>query len=43
MKYILLLFILIVNVYCLAENDEKMDCAYVTISAEYDTALRKTL
>lgn len=41
MKYILLLLILIVNVSCLAKNDEEIDCAHVTISAEYDDCIKK--
>jgi len=41
MKYILLLMILIVNVSCLAQNDEKIDCTHVTISAQYDDCIKK--
>lgn len=43
MKYILLLLILIVNVSCLAQNDENMDCKYVTISAEYDDCIKNNI
>ena len=43
MKYILLLLILIVNVSCLAHNDEKIDCTHVTISAEYDDCIKKNI
>jgi uncharacterized protein YecT (DUF1311 family) len=43
MKYILLLLILIVNVSCLAHNDEKIDCTHVTINAEYDDCIKKNI
>jgi uncharacterized protein YecT (DUF1311 family) len=41
MKYVLLLLTLIVNVSCLAQNDEEIDCAQVTISAQYDDCVKK--
>lgn len=43
MKYILLVLILIVNVSCLAKNDEKIDCDQVTISAQYDDCIKKNI
>lgn len=43
MKYTLLLLILLVNVSCLAKNDEKIDCTHVTISAQYDDCIKKNI
>lgn len=43
MKYILLLLVLTVNVACFAQDNEKIDCTHVIISAQYDDCIKKNI
>ncbi len=43
MKYILLLLVLTVSVACFAQDNEKIDCTHVIISAQYDDCIKKNI
>jgi len=43
MKYILLLLVLTVNVACFSQDNEKIDCTHVIISAQYDDCIKKNI